>query len=34
MITNYKEVEKEWGKELWIANRDYSGKKLLGRGLT
>ena len=23
-----KEVEKVWGKELWIVNRDYCGKKL------
>ena len=24
-----KEVEKVWGKELWIVNRDYCGKKLI-----
>ena len=29
MITNYKEVKKEWGKEQWIVNRDYCGKKLI-----
>ena len=29
MITNYKEVKKEWGKEVWIVNRDYCGKKLV-----
>ena len=29
MITNYKEVKKKWGKEIWIVNRDYCGKKLI-----
>ena len=29
MITKYKEVKKEWGKEVWIVNRDYCGKKLV-----
>ncbi len=29
MITNYKKVKKEWGKEIWIVNRDYCGKKLI-----
>ena len=25
----FKEVKKEWGKEIWIVNRDYCGKKLV-----
>ena len=25
----HKEVKKEWGKEVWITNRDYCGKKLV-----
>ncbi len=29
MITNYKEIKKEWGKEQWIVNRDYCGKRLI-----
>ena len=29
MITNYKEVKKKWGKEIWIVNREYCGKKLV-----
>ena len=29
MITNYKEVKKEWGKEICLVNRDYCGKKLI-----
>ena len=29
MITKYKEVKKEWGKEQWIVNRAYCGKKLI-----
>ncbi|MAH33634.1 hypothetical protein CL615_04565 [archaeon] len=27
-MTQHKEVKKEWGKEEWITNRDYCGKKL------
>jgi quercetin dioxygenase-like cupin family protein len=29
MITKYKEVKKEWGKEQWLVNREYCGKKLI-----
>ena len=29
MITKYKEVKKEWGKETWLVNRDYCGKRLI-----
>ena len=29
MITKYKEVKKEWGKEIWLVNRGYCGKKLI-----
>jgi len=29
MITKYKEVKKEWGKEIWLVNRDYCGKRLI-----
>ena len=29
MITKHKEVKKEWGKEIWITNRGYCGKKLI-----
>lgn len=25
----HKHVEKVWGKEIWIVNRDYCGKKLI-----
>ena len=28
-MTQHKEVQKEWGKEIWIVNRDYCGKKLI-----
>lgn len=28
-MTQHKEVKKEWGKEIWITNRDYCGKKLI-----
>jgi len=28
-MTKHKEVQKEWGKEIWIVNRDYCGKKLI-----
>ena len=28
-MTQHKEVNKEWGKEIWIVNRDYCGKKLI-----
>jgi len=28
-MTQHKEVKKEWGKEIWIVNRDYCGKKLI-----
>ncbi|HJN57065.1 MAG: cupin domain-containing protein [Candidatus Woesearchaeota archaeon] len=27
-MNQHKEVKKEWGKEEWITNRDYCGKKL------
>ena len=29
MKKNYKEVKKVWGKEIWIENRDYCGKRLI-----
>ena len=29
MITKYTEIKKEWGKEQWIVNRAYCGKKLI-----
>ncbi len=28
-MTQHKEVQKKWGKELWIANYDYCGKLLI-----
>jgi len=28
-MTKYKEVLKVWGKEIWIVNREYCGKKLI-----
>ena len=28
-MTQHKEVKKEWGKEIWITNREYCGKKLI-----
>jgi quercetin dioxygenase-like cupin family protein len=28
-MTKHKEVQKKWGKEIWIVNRDYCGKKLI-----
>lgn len=28
-MTYHKEVPKVWGKEIWIVNRDYCGKKLV-----
>src|SRR3989338_5197239 len=28
-MTQHKEVNKVWGKEIWITNRDYCGKKLI-----
>ena len=28
-MTKHKEVQKAWGKETWIVNRDYCGKKLV-----
>jgi mannose-6-phosphate isomerase-like protein (cupin superfamily) len=28
-MTEHKEVEKVWGKEIWLVNRDYCGKKLI-----
>src|SRR3989339_1709395 len=28
-MTEHKEVPKAWGKEIWIINRDYCGKKLI-----
>ena len=28
-MIQHKEVKKEWGKEIWIVNRDYCGKKLI-----
>ena len=28
-MTKYKEVQKVWGKEIWIVNREYCGKKLI-----
>ena len=28
-MTKHKEVEKVWGKEIWIVNRDYCGKILI-----
>src|SRR3989338_3831365 len=27
--SKHKEVKKEWGKEEWIVNREYCGKKLI-----
>jgi len=27
--SRHKEVKKEWGKEIWLVNRDYCGKKLI-----
>ncbi|OYT41843.1 hypothetical protein B6U80_00310 [Candidatus Pacearchaeota archaeon ex4484_26] len=29
VITEYKEVPKVWGKEIWLVNRDYCGKILV-----
>lgn len=28
-MTKHQEVKKEWGKEIWIVNRNYCGKKLI-----
>ncbi|MAG91153.1 hypothetical protein CMO83_05450 [Candidatus Woesearchaeota archaeon] len=28
-MTQHKEVPKVWGREIWIVNRDYCGKKLV-----
>ena len=28
-MTQHKEVPKIWGKEIWIVNREYCGKKLI-----
>jgi quercetin dioxygenase-like cupin family protein len=28
-MVQHKEVNKEWGKEIWIVNREYCGKKLI-----
>ena len=28
-MSQHKEVPKAWGKEVWIVNRDYCGKKLI-----
>jgi len=28
-MTQYKEVPKVWGKEVWLVNRNYCGKKLV-----
>jgi quercetin dioxygenase-like cupin family protein len=28
-MTKHKEVPKAWGKEIWITNRQYCGKKLI-----
>jgi len=28
-MTQHKEVPKVWGKEIWLANFDYCGKKLI-----
>ena len=28
-MTEHKEVPKVWGKEIWIVNRNYCGKKLI-----
>ena len=28
-MTQHQEVEKVWGKEIWIANRDYCGKRVI-----
>ncbi len=29
IINRYKEVIKDWGKEIWLVNRDYCGKRLI-----